>query len=67
MLPLIIEVGKLAHSEVSQSSWGNDLFSSQVKSSLFHTVESVEHMFIGKSDWDFHFNLGSIVAKKGGD
>ena len=64
VLPLIIETGKLAHSKVSQSSWGNDPFSSQAELFAFQKIQGEEHLFIGVDYWEFYINLVSIVAQK---
>lgn len=45
VLPLIIETGKLTHSKVSSSSWGNDPLSSQVKLRAFQKLKFEEFFY----------------------
>lgn len=64
MLSLIIENGKLAHSKVSSSGWGNDPFSCQVELCAFEKLKFEKHLFIGRNYLEFYIKLVFIAAHK---
>lgn len=58
VLPLIIETGKLTHSKVSSSGWGNDPLSSQVKLRAFQKLQFEEFLIYWQEFLEILYRFG---------